>query len=115
MNANLTAAPVSLPEKSVWRFDVEETHPLSRYPMTRPAALLRTETAIAMTNVMVYVGLWMSLLAAIWLTKSWIGLLFSGQMLSVGACLFQILAKRTHYAFSTSNGPARQLKGGRNE
>ena len=57
----------------------------------------------------------MSLLVAIWLTRGWIGLLFSGQVLSAGAKLFETLSKRTHYAFSAGNVPAHELEVNRNE
>jgi len=62
-----------------------------------------------MTNVISCLSLWISLLAAIWFVRGWIGLLFSGQLLSAAACLLQILAKRTSYAFSASKKPAHEL------
>ena len=75
----------------------------------------RTGLAVYASNLILCLGLWISLLVAIWLTRGWIGLLFSGQLLSGGAKLFETLSKRTHYAFSAGNAPAYELEGDRNE
>jgi len=74
------------------------------------AALCRSGKAAYVTNVISCFSLWISLLVAIWFARGWIGLFFSGQVLSAGACLFQILAKRTNHAFSASEKPAHELE-----
>ena len=115
MKTNVTAAEPNLLVKTTWRlYFVEAKHPMSPSPISRLAVQRRTGMSAYATNLILCLSLWMSLLAAIWLTRGWIGLLFSGQLLSAGAKLFETLSKRTHYAFSAGNGPAHELEGGRN-
>lgn len=89
---------------------VEADHPMFRNSATDLAAKCRSGKAAYMTNVISCLTLWISLLAAIWFVRGWIGLFFSGQVLSAGACLLQILAKRTNYAFSASKKPVHELE-----
>jgi hypothetical protein len=88
---------------------------MGRSPMSEQALPRRATAAVYTTNVVTCLGLWIPLLAAIWFCRGWIGLFFSGQVLSAGACLLQILAKRTCYAFSASSVPAHEFESRRNE
>ena len=88
---------------------------MSPTPFFRLAARRRTGMAVYASNLILCLSLWMSLLVAIWLTRGWIGLLFSGQLFSAGAKLFGTLSKRTQYAFSAGNVPAHELEVDRNE
>jgi len=116
MKAIVTAAAASLPVKTTrlmhW---IEAKHRMSPTPIFRLAAQRRTGMTAYGSNLILCLSLWMSLLVAIWLTRGWIGLLFSGQLLSAGAKLFETLSKRTHYAFSAGNVPAHELEGDGNE
>ncbi len=89
---------------------VEANQPMFRNSMTDWVAPCRTGTVAYMTNVISCLSLWMSILVAIWFVRGWIGLFFSGQVLSAGICLFQILAKRTHYAFFANKKPAHEFE-----
>lgn len=116
MKAIVTAAEASLPVKTTWLLHwVEARHRMSPTPIFRLVAQRRTGMAAYASNLILCLSPWMSLLVAIWLTKGWIGLLFSGQLLSAGAKLFETVSKRTHYAFSAGNVPAHELEGDRNE
>jgi hypothetical protein len=59
-------------------------------------------------------SLWISLAAAIWISRGWIGLLFSGQVLSAATFMFRKLSQRTHCAIATCNGTAGNWEGKRN-
>jgi hypothetical protein len=61
------------------------------------------------------VSLWISSLLAIWITRGWIGLFLSGQVLSAGAFLFNGMAKKISAASSPKIESARQLEGIRDE
>jgi len=117
MSASGITARADLAVKAIWRLPLAEArHLMFRNSMTRlPGGLSRSGMAACMTNVVFCLSLWTSLVAAIWLSKGWIGLFFSGQVLSAGAGLFEILAKRTQYAFSSNNGPTHEFEGMRNE
>jgi hypothetical protein len=62
-------------------------------------------------NGFFYFSLWLSLLLALWFTRGWLGLFFSGQVLSVCAYLVKGLARGTQMAFSVSDHPANQFQG----
>lgn len=47
------------------------------------------------TSCFFCVGVWLSSLVAIWMSRGWVGLFLSGQVLSAGAWLFEGMAKRT--------------------
>jgi hypothetical protein len=64
-----------------------------------------------MMNWFFCIGLWLSLLLALWMCRGWIGLLFSGQVLSAGTCLVKRLALKTQHALSRNGGPNNRLKG----
>ncbi len=116
MKAIVTAASTSLPVRTTWLpHCVEAKHRMSPTPIFRLAAQRRTGIAACASNLILCLSIWISLLVAIWLTRGWIGLLFSGQLLSAGARLFETLSKRTRYAFSAGNVPAHELEGDRNE
>jgi hypothetical protein len=51
-------------------------------------------------NSLFFIGLWLSLLAMLWLSRGWFGLLFSGQALSAVAYLAKGLARKTRVALS---------------
>lgn len=59
-------------------------------------------------------SLWISLAAAIWMSRGWIGLLFSGQVLSAATFMFRKLSQRTQCAFATCTGTAGNWEGKRN-
>jgi hypothetical protein len=116
MKAIVTAAAMSMRVKTTWLPHwVEAKNGMSPTPFFRLAAQRRTGIAVYASNLILCLSLWMSLLVAIWLTRGWIGLLFSGQLFSVGAKLFETLSKRTQYAFSAGNVPAHELEVNRNE
>jgi hypothetical protein len=103
MNTNDHAARPGAQATAPWRLLwAEANHPMIRNSTADPAAPCCTQKTAYMTNVITCLSLWISLLAAIWFVRGWIGLFFSGQVLSAGACLLQVLAKRTHYAFAAS-------------
>ena len=116
MKAIVTATATSLRVKTTWLPHwVEAKHRMSPTPILRQDAQRRTGMAIYASNLILCLSLWMSLLVAIWLTRGWIGLLFSGQLLSAGAKLFATLSKRTQYAFSAGNVLAHEFEVSRNE
>jgi hypothetical protein len=71
--------------------------------------------AVYASNLILCLSLWVTLLVAIWLTRGWIGLLFSGQLFSAVAKLFGTLLKRTQYAFSAENVLAHDFEVSGNE
>jgi hypothetical protein len=120
MKALVTAAAMSLGLKTTWLPDCGEAenganNQMSPTPFLRLVAQPRTGIAVYVSNLILCLSLWMSLLVAIWLTRGWIGLLFSGQLYSIGAKLFKTLSKRTQYAFSAGNVPAHELEVDRDE
>lgn len=60
----------------------------------------RFRVTARLMNCFSLIGLWLSLLVGLWISRGWIGLLFSGQALSAGAFLVKGLARRTGVAFS---------------
>ncbi len=112
MKTIVTVAATNLPVKTTWLLHwVEAKHRMSPSPIFRLAEQRRTGAAVYASNLIFCLSLWMSLLIAIWLTRGWIGLLFSGQLFSAGTRLFEKLSKRTQYAFSAGNVPAHELEG----
>lgn len=111
MSTNDQAARADAQATAPWRLlSAEANHHVFRNSATDLASPYRNRKAAYMTNVISCLGLWVSLLVAIWFVRGWIGLFFSGQVLSAGACLLQILAKRTSYAFSASKKPVHELE-----
>jgi hypothetical protein len=86
-----------------------------RIPMNRVEALRQSDAVAWLTNGIFCLTLWISLLAAIWVSRGWIGVFFSGQILSTGVYLFQRVFKRTQYAFCTNNGPSPEFERGHHE
>jgi hypothetical protein len=120
MKAIVTAATMSLRVKTTWLPHWGEAknrakNQMPPIPFFRQAAQRRTGMAVYASNLILCLSLWMSLIVAIWLTRGWIGLLFSGQLFSLGTKLFKTLSKRTQYAFSAGNVPAHELEVNRNE
>jgi hypothetical protein len=72
--------------------------PGARLAMNQQGTIVRPGLAPCMLNCFLCVSLWLSLVLAIWMSRGWIGLLFSGQILSAGACVFQWLTRRTQCA-----------------
>ena len=111
MNASGIATPSELLVDAGWRsLWAQARSPMLGNSIAQWATLRRTPIAAYLTNSVFCLSLWMSLIAAIWLSKGWIGLFFSGQVLSTGFCLFETLFKRTHYAFSANSVPAHELE-----
>jgi hypothetical protein len=116
MKAIVTAASSSLRVKTTWRPHwVEAKQRMSPTPILRQHAQRRTGMAVHASNLILCLSLWMSLLVAIWLTRGWIGLLFSGQLFSAGVKLFGALSERTQHAFSAGNVLAHEFEVSRNE
>jgi hypothetical protein len=84
-----------------------------RNPAIHPKTMRRSAIAVWLANGIFCLSLWISLLAIIWLSRGWIGLFFGGQILSLGICLFQRLAKRTQYAICAINRSLPQFEGER--
>lgn len=116
MKAIVTATAAGLRVKTTWRTHrVEAKHRMSPAPNLRLDSQRRTGMAVCASNLILCLSLWMSLLVAIWLTRGWIGLLFSGQLVSIGARLFGTLSERTQYALSARNVLAHEFEASRNE
>ena len=79
-------------------------------PATRIAAVRNSDAAAWLTNGIFCLSIWISLLFAIWMSRGWIGLFFSGQILSAGTYLIQRLFKRTQYALCGNNGPSHEFE-----
>jgi hypothetical protein len=116
MNAIAHAARTDLADKTASRrLLVEARQPVIRNPLTgQPEPHARGKFTYPV-NIVFTLSLWISLSAAIWFTKGWIGLFFSGQLLSAGAYLFEILSKRTRYALFAKSMPAHEFENGRRE
>jgi hypothetical protein len=84
---------------------------ITRIMRFAPAVIGRSGVGAAMMNWFFCIGLWLSLLLALWMCRGWIGLLFSGQVLSAGTCLVKRLALKTQHALSRNGGPNNRLKG----
>lgn len=85
---------------AAWRNSfVEAECEMAQDASARLDRIRRSTLAAWAANGFFYASLWASLLAAIWLSRGWIGLFFSGQVLCAGSCLVQRLVKRTQYAF----------------
>jgi len=71
------------------------------------AVVERSRLSPSLVSCLFCASLWLSLIVAIWMGRGWIGLLFSGQLLSAGVSLIQKLAHKTQYAFvRCSRSPA---------
>jgi hypothetical protein len=111
MSTIRTMARIDAQAPAPWRLlFAQANRSVSRNSTTGLTAPGRTQMLTYITNLISWLSLWIPLLTAIWLCRGWIGLFCSGQVLSAGACLFQILAKRTCYAFSASKKPAHGFK-----
>jgi hypothetical protein len=76
------------------------------------SAIGRSGTTALIMNWFFCVSLWLSLLLALWMSRGWIGLFFSGQLLSAGTRLVKSLARKTQCAFSANSDSANRLEGG---
>lgn len=116
MKAIITAAATNLRVKTTWRLHwIEAKQRMSPTPILPLDAQRCTRLAAYASNLILCLSLWMSVLVAIWLTRGWIGLLFSGQLFSAGAKLFGALSERTQHAFSAGNVLAHEFEVSRNE
>jgi hypothetical protein len=75
------------------------------------AAIARSGIGASLMNGFLCLSLWLSLLLALWMCRGWIGLLFSGQVLSAGTCLVRRLALKTQHALSRNGGHNNWLEG----
>jgi hypothetical protein len=82
-----------------------------RIPMTGLVSIRDSISFARLTNGIFCLSLWISLLAAIWVSRGWIGLFFSGQVLSTVTYLFQRILKRTQYAFCANNRTSHEFEG----
>jgi hypothetical protein len=109
MNANDSMGRAVMPGWAMgWNYFMKAEHGRLRVPIVNLAVIRRSGVAAATMHCLLCVSLWITLLAAIWMSRGWIGLLFSGQLLSVGACLFQKLARRTQFAFAGNRRPVHE-------
>ena len=115
MKAIVTGAATRLLVGAILPHRVEANYQMSPSPNLRLNAQARNGAAACAANLMLCLSLWVSLLVAIWLTRGWLGLLFSGQLFSIGARLFGTLSKRTAYALSAGNLLAHEFEVDRNE
>ncbi len=79
-------------------------------PASHFAIICSGLAAVAM-NWFFCFSLWFSLLLALWMTRGWIGVFFSGQVLSTGTWLVKKLTQRTQAAWSARSDLAGQLEG----
>ena len=77
------------------------------------SAIARSGVAAFVMNWFFCISLWLSLLLALWMSRGWIGLFFSGQVLSTGTCLVKKLVRKTQTAFSGNICSANRLEGER--
>jgi hypothetical protein len=113
LNTNVVSIRTGSQATAPWReVLVKANDSMSLNSTTNEKALRRTRTASYIANVVSSLSLWIPVLAAIWLARGWIGLFFSGQVLSAGACFLHFLTKRTSYAFSASKKPAHEFENG---
>ena len=89
---------------------VEANCEMAQNASARLARIRRSNLAAWAANSFFYASLWLSLLAAIWLSRGWIGLFFSGQVLCAGSCLVQRLVKRTQYAFCANTATSTEFE-----
>lgn len=102
MNTSACAESANLSETSFRQVWGKANHSMVRTSTDDSAAPRRMGNPAYIRNVISCLTLWISLLVAIWFVRGWIGLFFSGQVLSAGACTLQILARRTCHALSAS-------------
>jgi hypothetical protein len=96
------------------RLKIEQDGPpssITRIIRSAAAGITRYGVAASMMNWFFCISLWLSLLLALWMCRGWIGLLFSGQVLSAGTCLVKKLAIKTQHALSRNGGPNNRLEG----
>jgi hypothetical protein len=82
-------------------------------PENTLAAIRHSPVAAGVMSGFFCLSLWLSLALALWMARGWLGLVFSGQVLSAGTYLVKGLAKKTNLAFSLNAGAAQQLQGDR--
>lgn len=103
-------------------FELDWTHRLKVEPGGSPKsikrimrfgsdAIARSGMVASLMNGFFCLSLWLSLLLALWMCRGWIGLLFSGQVLSAGTCLVRRLALKTQNALSRNGGHNNWLEG----
>jgi hypothetical protein len=95
MNANRATRRADFPAVALLWAPCFSTEPAHCNSQTAAATACNSVIAARMMNWFFCIGLWLSLLAAIWISRGWIGLFFSGQVISAGVCLIKSLARRT--------------------
>jgi hypothetical protein len=109
MNASDSVGRAAVPGWVIgWSDFMKAEHGRLRVPIVDLAAIRRSSLAAAAMHWFLCASLWITLLAAIWMSRGWIGLLFSGQLLSAGTALVQKLARRTQFAYAGSRRPVRE-------
>ena len=103
MNANQYYGRLDITRFPVWWASLVNADFRLRKVQNLPAAFISSVSRLRMLSWFFCVTVWVSSLAAIWMSRGLIGLFVSGQVLSAGACLFKDLAKRTPSSVSSSN------------
>jgi hypothetical protein len=93
--------------------DEDSGIPMARRGMGRDMNR-NTGVAPCFANCFLCASLWLSLALAIWMSRGWIGLLFSGQILSAVACVIQKLAQRTQCVIAACGATEGRWDGRRN-
>jgi len=111
MNLNDTFARLPLFPRGAWAPAALQVRRDSfRHSTERLCAFRNSRMATWLSNGFFCVSLWISLLIAIWLCRGWVGLFFSGQILSAATYVFQRLARKTQNAFSLSKGARQEFQ-----
>jgi hypothetical protein len=116
----MSTVPASLRRISLPRFAMDRlSRPRPRLgdspdPLRRRISDPTSGIATCAMSCFLCISLWISLAFAVWMSRGWIGLLFSGQLLSAGSLMFQKLAQRTHCAVAACHDTAGRWEGKRN-
>jgi hypothetical protein len=117
MNANQSVGCQAIPSFAAGRTRSLKIKPdgppssITRIIRIASDAIARSGMGASLMNGFFCISLWLSLLLALWMCRGWIGLLFSGQVLSAGTCLMKRLALKTQHALSRNGGPNNRLEG----
>jgi hypothetical protein len=74
-----------------------------RNGQNHPAAVIPALRRLRTMSRFFCFAVWLSSLAALWMTRGWVGLFVSGQVLSAGTCLLRGLARKTTTFAESSN------------
>jgi hypothetical protein len=115
MNANDSIGHPVMPSfPAVWAIQLKaepegQWNSLARIMRLASNAINRYGMTAGMMNWFFCISLWLSLLFALWMSRGWMGLLFSGQVLSAGTCLVKRMVRKTQLAFSPDSGSTNRL------